>query len=102
MDVSQIATNAPLATYRANLAYRPYLVKNEWPPIVWPGEYADKAAEFSDVNALVQKAVTEYYTDVILGRKNLEADWDAYVRSLDEIGLEQYLELTSLYITGGR
>lgn len=99
MDVSQIAVNDALATYRANLAYRPYMVKNQWPAIVWPGSHTDEAAEYSDVSALVQKAVTEYYTDVILGRKNLDADWDTYMQSLDDMGLGRYLELTQLYIT---
>lgn len=98
MDALEIATNDALATYRANLAYRPYLVKNAWPSIVWPGEFSDEASQYSELNSLIQKAVTEYYTDVILGRKNLQDDWDHYIQKLSEMGLERYIELCELYI----
>lgn len=98
MDAAGIAANDALATYRANLAYRPYLVRSEWPSIVWPGAYAQEAAEYAEYNGLIQKAVTEYYTDVILGRRDLQADWDGYVQELQQIGLERYLALNELYM----
>lgn len=101
MDASQIATNSDLASYRANRAYRPYMLQNPWPPIVWAGENAEEGAQFSELNGLIQKAVTEFYTDVILGRKNLESDWDSYVQSLNDINLERYIELVNLYISKG-
>jgi hypothetical protein len=97
MDISQIGTNADLATYRANLAYRPYAVQNEWPSIVWVGDLADLATEYSEINNLIKKTVTEYYTDVILGRKNLTSDWDVYVKTLEEIGVVRFVELVALY-----
>ncbi|MBR5564694.1 MAG: extracellular solute-binding protein [Roseburia sp.] len=97
MDAAQIATNSDLATYRANLAYRPYMVKNEWPAIIWAGSYASEAEEYSELNGLIKKTVTEYYTDVILGRKNLESDWDSYINTLKEIGINRFVELVELY-----
>ena len=99
MDAEQIATNAALATYRANLAYRPYAVNSNWPSIVWAGENADAATEYSEISGLVKNAVTEYYTDVILGRKNLTTDWDTYVQSLKDMGVERFVELVTLYST---
>ncbi len=101
MDASQIATNSDLASYRANLAYRPYMVQNPWPSIVWAGEHAEEGAQFSELNGLIQKAVTEFYTDVVLGRKNLESDWDFYVQSLNDMNLKRYIELVDLYISKG-
>lgn len=98
MDANQIGTNDALATYRANLAYRPFMVQNPWPPIVWVGSNADAAGEYSELNGLIQKTVTEYYTDVILGRKNLDNDWDAYIQTLNDIGIARFLELAELYI----
>lgn len=97
MDAAQISTNADLATYRANLAYRPYAVLNHWPAIVWAGENAEAGAEYSEINSLIGKAVTEYYTDVILGRKNLTTDWDAYTQALEDIGVERFVSLVELY-----
>lgn len=97
MDATQISTNADLATYRANLAYRPYAVLNRWPAIVWAGSNMDAAAEYSEINSLLGKTVTEYYTDVILGRKNLTTDWDAYVQALEDIGVDRFISLVDLY-----
>ena len=102
MDAKQIATNSDLATYRANLAYRPYMVQNEWPAIIWPGNYGDEPAEYSNIIQLINPAVTEYYTDVILGRKNLDADWTAYTAKLDQLGVERFVELVALYAAGGQ
>ncbi|MBR5564705.1 MAG: hypothetical protein IKW08_00930 [Roseburia sp.] len=86
-----------MATYRANLVYRPYMIKNEWPAIVWVGDYANEAEEYSELSGLIKKAVTEYYTDVILGRKNLESDWDSYIATLKNIGIDRFVELVELY-----
>lgn len=99
MDASQIASNNALATYRANLACRPCMVQNPWPSIVWAGSNSDAASEYSELNGLIQKAVTEYYTDVILGRKDLEGDWDAYIQTLNDIGVDRFVELVALYIS---
>ena len=81
--------------------YRPYAVQNPWPIVVWPGEYTDEAAEYSELNSLISSAVSAYATDVILGRKDLEGDWQAYLDGLGAMGLARYLELTQLYITIG-
>ena len=97
MDVTQLNVNAELATYRANLAYRPYAVLNNWPSIVWVGERTEEASEYSELGGLVKNAVSEYFTDVILGRKNLTTDWDTYTQTLDEIGLDRFVELVKIY-----
>lgn len=99
MDAGQIGTNDALATYRANLAYRPYMVQNPWPTLVWAGSNSDAAGEYSELNSLIQKTVTEYYTDVILGRKDLDNDWNSYLQTLSDIGISRFLELAGLYIT---
>ena len=101
MDITQLATNAALANYKANLSYRPYAVLNNWPPIVWAGENADAAAEYSEINGLLQQTVTNYYTEVVLGKKNLTSDWDAYTQEIAEIGADRFIELVQLYVSAG-
>ncbi len=98
IDVSQIATNNTLATLRANLEYRPYLIKSGWPSIVWAGDSNDEANEYSELCQLLNKAVTEYYTAVITGKSNTTEDWDAYITELNTISTTRFLELVSLYI----
>lgn len=99
MDATSIGTNDALATYRANLAYRPYAVEKQWPPIVWAGDNADLAEEYGNLYSAFVEVVTEYYTSVILGTKNLEGDWDAYINKLNSIGVDRFIELCNLYIS---
>ena len=54
MDASNLGTNNSLATYRANLEYRPYAIRSVWPTIVWPGQYTDEAAQYSEILGLVK------------------------------------------------
>ena len=35
---------------------------------------------------------------MILGRRDLQAEWDGYVQELQQIGLERYLALNELYM----
>lgn len=99
MDATLIGTNDALATYRANLAYRPYAVEKQWPPIVWAGDNSDLAEEYGNLYSAFVEVVTEYYTSVILGTKNLDSDWDAYINKLNSIGIERFIELCNLYIS---
>ena len=99
MDARDISRNSALATYRANLAYRPYAVTREWPPIVWAGDQKEIAYEYSELNTAIQQTMTNYYTQVILGTKNLEGDWDAYTAELETIGVTRFVELCELYIS---
>lgn len=100
MDATQIDTNSDLATYRANLAYRPYMVLNHWPAIIWPSNFGDEPEEYSNLIQLINPAVTEYYTAAILGQKNLDSDWDNYVTELSTIGVDRFVELVALYAFG--
>lgn len=100
MDASNLAANSALATYAANRQYRPYMVKNPWPALVWVEDsLSEEANAYTELNGLVQKAVTEYYTAVITGQQNLESDWDAYAKNLDDIGVTRFVELVNLYIS---
>ncbi len=104
LDMNELATNNYLATYMANLEYRPYAIKSNWPAIVWGGaEYEDVAIECSELIKLIKDEVTKAYSAFILGNKDIDndADWNAYVEKLDEIGLDRYLELVELYISLG-
>ena len=101
MDASQLGFSDALCTYRANLAYRPYAVQKPVANRRLAREYTDEAAEYSELNSLISSAVSAYATDVILGRKDLEGDWQAYLDGLGAMGLARYLELTQLYITIG-
>ena len=100
MDATQIATNSDLATYRANLAYRPYMKLNPWPALIWPSNCGDAPNEYGNSIQLIYPAVTEYYTAVILGTQNLSSDWDAYLANLEKLDVAHFVELVDLCING--
>lgn len=54
---------------------------------------ADEADVVAEVESNLKTYVDEYVAAVMVGNKNLDADWDAYVAELENIGLEEYLEV---------
>lgn len=105
MSVDDIGTNNYLATYRANLEYRPYAVVSSWPAIVWAGEeYDEVAIEYSELVKLIKDEVCKAYSAFILGDKDIDddSDWNEYINKLADIGVDRYLELVELYISLGK
>ena len=104
MDVNELGTNNYLATYLANLEYRPYSVDLGWPALVWAGAESQEAIEYSELCKLVKNHVETGYSDFILGNKDIHDDdeWDEYVKTLDDIGVKRYEELVKIYIDLGQ
>ena len=101
MDAKSIGQNSVLATYYANRAYRKYAVERQWPAIVWAGDNQDIADEYSNLSSALIQSVTDYYTAVVLGKKDLNDDWKSYVSQLKKIGVDRYFELCEIYISAG-
>ncbi len=105
MSATDIATNNQLATYKANLEYRPYAIEPSWPTIVWAGEeYEEVGIEYSELVKLVKDEVCKAYSAFILGTKDIDNDneWKEYVDTLNKIGVDRYVELVELYISLGK
>ncbi|MCL2834820.1 MAG: hypothetical protein FWD78_16745, partial [Treponema sp.] len=47
-----------------------------------------------DLQVAIKTYAEESMALFIMGQKDIERDWDAYVRELDRIGMARYLELT--------
>ncbi len=60
------------------------------PPITMTPE---ESKEYAELNRNVNTAVSEYRDSVLSGAKNLEADWDAYIAQLKDMGVERMIEL---------
>jgi len=43
----------------------------------------------------LQKYISENYAAFVSGQKSLDADWDSYVRGLNSIGLDKYLQIVN-------
>lgn len=53
----------------------------------------DESDVIAEIQSNLKTYVEEYFAAVMVGNKNLDADWDAYVAELENIGLEEYLEV---------
>lgn len=80
----------------ADEMYEPYL--NEATPSVWV------SAEDSDRMSILQTDIDNYVADKtaawVSGQADVEADWDAYLKQLDKLGLPELLEIKRKAIAG--
>lgn len=72
--------------------YEPYASKEYEvaPPLKFTSE---ETTELQTITVELEKYITESRTKFIMGTSNLESDWDTYVKGLNDIGLEKYLEI---------
>jgi putative aldouronate transport system substrate-binding protein len=52
----------------------------------------DEIDMVADIEATLQSYVLEAQANFVLGNKDVEADWDAYLAELEAIGLNFYVE----------
>jgi putative aldouronate transport system substrate-binding protein len=70
----------------------PYL---QDPKLAVPPLYltSDQSHEASELEAGIKKYVDEMMAAFILGNSDLEAEWDTYIQTLNDMGLPRYLEI---------
>lgn len=67
------------------------------PPQVYPGAAWVPEADtstFSMLRTNINKFVKQSTAEFIIGTKDPEKDWDAYVKGLNNLGLKQYLDIS--------
>ena len=70
--------------------YRPYLDYEMWPRPYYAPEDATKIANLqTDIFNLVE----ENKADWILGRSDVEKDWEQYLKEMETVGIEDYMEI---------
>ena len=60
------------------------------PPVVFT---ADQSKQFGELNTTVFNAMDEWFANFITGKKSVDKDWDAYLKTLKDSGLDQFLKL---------
>ena len=75
------------ATIKRELDY--VNVENRVGGMVFTAEEQEVVNEF---RSTIEGAVTEAYTLFVTGNRDLDAEWDTYVKSLYDMGLESYME----------
>ncbi len=74
---------------RINRELRQY-IRDPWPEIYATSEESDTANLYMED---IQKTVDESTPDFITGKKNLDADFDAYIDKLDSLNLAEMIEV---------
>lgn len=54
---------------------------------------SDEQFAISEIQSNLNTYVKEYWAGVLIGNKNLEGDWDAYLQQLEKYGLSDYLDV---------
>jgi putative aldouronate transport system substrate-binding protein len=71
--------------------YEPYSIKENWiPPVMFT---EDESAEYEDLKLTIENYVKQSAAQFITGVKDIEKGWDSYVKELENIGVDRYLEL---------
>ncbi len=82
---------------RAHEYYEDYYVPHNTPYTVWAEE--DVMAEYSELSALIDEYIKVSDTEFIMGIKDIndDAQWQAYLDQLDQMGLDRYIEVLYAY-----
>lgn len=95
-DPSTYDTNNTYVLHRAGTMYEPYYVQSNIPAVVWVDDET-LISEMAEYKSLINDTVKVAYTEFILGIRDIETEWDAYVEELNAVGLDYYLELLAQY-----
>ena len=71
-------------------SYRPYLDYEMWPR---PYYAPEDATTIANLQTDIFNIVEENKADWILGRADVEEDWDKYLKELKSVGIEEYMEI---------
>ena len=67
----------------------PYGTKDKAvPPLVFT---KDQSKQFGELNTTVFNSADEWFANFVSGKKDVDKDWDAYVKNLKDSGLDKFL-----------
>jgi len=67
----------------------PYGTKDKAvPPLVFT---KDQSKLFGELNTTVNTAMEEWFANFVTGKKDVDKDWDAYIKNLNDSGLQKFL-----------
>lgn len=70
--------------------YQPFLPKDVFPPMIFSNDdNAELATLKTDIGNIVDNKMAAWIT----GEADIDAEWDAYLKDLNSVGLERYMEI---------
>lgn len=70
--------------------YAPYDVDKTIPPLVIT---PDLATQMGDLSATITSLVNESFAGFVNGQRDIDSEWDAYVQSLNDAGLNELIKM---------
>jgi putative aldouronate transport system substrate-binding protein len=70
--------------------YAPYDVDKCIPPLIIT---PDQATEMADLNTTITNLVNENFASFVNGQKDIDKEWDAYIESLHDAGLDDLIKM---------
>jgi putative aldouronate transport system substrate-binding protein len=70
--------------------YAPYDVDKTIPPLVVA---PDQATKMADINTTITSLLNEYFAGFVNGQKDIDKDWDAYIKALNDAGLNDLIKM---------
>ncbi len=85
----------------AHEVYQPYYTDIGLPRMTWSID-ADTALETSELKTSLTDATRSYVAQFVTGVRDIDddAEWNAYLREIDNLGMERYIELRQQAIFG--
>lgn len=82
--------------YAAYELYKPYEVYDKI--IIDFAMPSNVAEEYLELRSNITSAIDSGFVGFVIGEKNLESDWDAYVQNFYNLGLERYTKIVQDYL----
>lgn len=79
--------------YKSYINYQPYEMTNFIADLPIPAEHA---AEYSEIHLNLYNEMNTFFTDFVTGAADIDKDWDRYIKTLNGLGFERYLELLQM------
>jgi putative aldouronate transport system substrate-binding protein len=70
--------------------YAPYDVDKTIPPLVVA---PDQATKMADINTTITNLLNEYFAGFVNGGKDIDKDWNAYIKALNDAGLNDLIKM---------
>jgi putative aldouronate transport system substrate-binding protein len=92
VDQETAATNIDYLLYQAAKPYEPYKQPAEMviPPLTFN---EDQATAIADPEATITQYINQMFTQFVRGDADIDAGWDEYLATLDQMGLAAYLQV---------
>jgi putative aldouronate transport system substrate-binding protein len=82
-------TPASLEKNALDELYKPYLVKDIFPKMLYSSEDTEKLSKYmTDIDAYMKKSFASW---IVKG--GVDDEWDGYVKKLNEMGLQQVMDI---------